>query len=257
MVLGFLGFAVNTFLNRSIELENTPKILGHGGMGVRSTLPLNSLESVTQAFTHSIDGVEVDIQLTADNQLIAFHDSKLEDNTNCAGFISERTYNQIADCENKTWLRKRRIALLNSILNHVPTGSTVSLDLKPSENQKALLEQLSNTIAKYDSINFLLESRNTSLLTKCQKALKTAQTFLICDGNDEAIECAVKNSFDGVSIDLKSMKSSISEKVKTNRLKLMIWGCGSPISNREAALLNPDLIQTDDIHSAVKILKRK
>jgi glycerophosphoryl diester phosphodiesterase len=256
-VLGVLGFAVNTFLNRSIALESTPKILGHGGMGVRSTLPLNSLESVTQALTHSIDGVELDIQLTADNQLVAFHDSKLEDNTNCAGFISEKTYTQIADCENQTWIRKRRIALLDSILNHVPAGSTVSLDLKPSGDQKALLEQLSNSITKYDNINFLLESRSTSLLTESQQDLKTVQTFLICDGSDEAIKRAVNNSFDGVSIDLKSMESSIFEKVKANGLKLMIWGCGSPISNREAALFHPNIIQTDDIHSAVKILKRK
>lgn len=254
-MLGVLGFTVNTFLNRSIELENTPKILGHGGMGVRSTLPLNSLESVTQALTHCIDGIEVDVQLTADSQLVAFHDSKLEDNTNCAGFISEKTFAQIADCENQTWLRKRKIALLDSILTNFPNGSTVSLDLKPSENQKALLEQLSNTITKYDNIKFLLESRSINLLKKCQHELKTVETYLICDGSDEAIEHVVTNRFDGVSIDLRSMDSSISKKIKSNRLKLMIWGCGSPISNREAALLLPNIIQTDDIHSAVKILK--
>ena len=62
-------------------------IIGHGGSGFQSVinpLPTNSAASVSKALDElEADGVELDVQLTADKQLILYHDARLESQTNC------------------------------------------------------------------------------------------------------------------------------------------------------------------------------
>jgi len=74
-------------------------VIGHGGVGFQTLstqLPENSMLSIMKATdTYGADGVEVDVQLTKDLNLVLYHDDKLETSTNGNGFVYEYNLNEL------------------------------------------------------------------------------------------------------------------------------------------------------------------
>ena len=81
--------SINNLNNNHIE------VLGHGGMGYSNLYPINTSESILKCLNIGTDGSEIDIQLTSDNQLVAFHNSTLDENTNFTGRIRDYTWEQL------------------------------------------------------------------------------------------------------------------------------------------------------------------
>ncbi|MFG1605913.1 glycerophosphodiester phosphodiesterase family protein [Actinoplanes sp. NPDC049265] len=108
MVLIAAGLYVG---NRSGNGAGRPKLLAH--RGIAQTFPLdgvgndtctatrinppdhayieNTLPSMRAAFAAGADAVEFDVQVSADNQLVVFHDSTLECRTDGRGTVKEHT----------------------------------------------------------------------------------------------------------------------------------------------------------------------
>lgn len=66
-----------------------PLILGH--RGAAGHLPENTLPSFQQAVDWGVDGLELDIHLTADGVLVVCHDEFVDRTTNGRGLIKEKT----------------------------------------------------------------------------------------------------------------------------------------------------------------------
>ena len=85
--------------------------------------PENSLEAINSAIEMGVDILEIDIQCTADSQLIVMHDSKIDRTTTGKGRISELTLDSIQKCRLKNGINiKTRY--------HVPTLREVLLACK-------------------------------------------------------------------------------------------------------------------------------
>lgn len=60
--------------------------------GARRKAPENTIPAYTKALeTAGIDGLEIDVHLTKDNQLVVIHDEKLERTTNGTGLVGDYT----------------------------------------------------------------------------------------------------------------------------------------------------------------------
>ena len=83
----------------TIENLNNDKIqvLGHGGMGVHSLLPMNSLASVTNCIEKGAVGTELDVQMSKDGKLVAFHDNDLSESTSSCGLINNYTWEELRE----------------------------------------------------------------------------------------------------------------------------------------------------------------
>ena len=57
--------------------------------------PENSMEAINSAIEMGVDILEIDIQCTADSQLILMHDSKIDRTTTGKGRVSEMTLDSI------------------------------------------------------------------------------------------------------------------------------------------------------------------
>jgi len=80
-----------------IQNLNDNKIwaLGHGGMGLSQFSPIDSYESLAKGMALRPDGIEVDVQMTKDHVLVAFHDEFLDDATNGSGKINDHNWVEI------------------------------------------------------------------------------------------------------------------------------------------------------------------
>ncbi len=75
--------------------------LGHRGTGMTRPghpYPENSLSSIEAAIADGSDGVEVDVELTADGRLIVMHDDRLDRTTDCEGCVSDWQFADVRDC---------------------------------------------------------------------------------------------------------------------------------------------------------------
>ncbi len=71
----------------------TTLIFGH--RGVPAKLPENSLAGFAYAIAHDIDGLEFDVQLTADGIPVVMHDERLNRTTDGHGLISSYRYDDL------------------------------------------------------------------------------------------------------------------------------------------------------------------
>ena len=66
---------------------NIPSVIGHRGAMGFWNIPENTCESILAAYKMDAYGVEIDVQMTKDNQLIIYHDDILDTLTNLHGYI--------------------------------------------------------------------------------------------------------------------------------------------------------------------------
>ncbi len=71
------------------------KIIGHRGCKGHNNPPENSIESFLSAIKQSADGIEMDVFLTKDNELVVFHDDTLERMTEGKGNITSFTLREL------------------------------------------------------------------------------------------------------------------------------------------------------------------
>ena len=69
------------------------QVIAHGNG--RALLPGNTLEAAVNAIEVGTDILELDIHLTADNQLVVRHDDMIDTTTNGSGLIAEMTLAEI------------------------------------------------------------------------------------------------------------------------------------------------------------------
>ncbi|MGG3572335.1 glycerophosphodiester phosphodiesterase [Bacillus gobiensis] len=69
------------------------KIYGHrGSMGIT---PENTLLSFRHALDSGVDGIELDVQLTKDGEVVVIHDETIDRTTDGTGYVKEYTLNEI------------------------------------------------------------------------------------------------------------------------------------------------------------------
>ena len=90
------------------------KIIAHRGASMYA--PENSASSLKLASSMGVEWIETDVQITRDNQLVIFHDEKLERTSNGEGFLALKKFSELK----KVFLRihKRQVVWLQQLIVH-------------------------------------------------------------------------------------------------------------------------------------------
>lgn len=72
------------------------KIYGHRGS--KGEYPENTLISFQHAISKGVEGIELDVHLTKDNELVVIHDERLDRTTDGEGFVKDLCLKQIKEC---------------------------------------------------------------------------------------------------------------------------------------------------------------
>lgn len=110
-----------------------PKIYAHRGASAEA--PENTLGAFQLAIEQGVDGIELDIQMSADGQIVVIHDEKLDRTTNGTGLVVAHTYEQLkelnAAAHFEAWNRQEPIPLLSQVLELIaPTQLELNIELK-------------------------------------------------------------------------------------------------------------------------------
>ena len=135
--------------------------------GVHSVCPENSLPAFEKAIELGL-GIELDIHLTRDEQIVVFHDDNLKRMTGADEYIKLLSYDQIKQYRlNDT---EYTIPLLKQVLDLVAGRVPILIEIKTNNNMKKLVPKLKSELDAYKGKVFI-QSFNPFVLRRCYKAM--------------------------------------------------------------------------------------
>jgi glycerophosphoryl diester phosphodiesterase len=103
--------------------------------GSLTEAPENTLPAMQKALAHDIRGIELDVQLTRDNQLVVIHDQKLARfNKKFPGYVKDYTLKEIKQIDIGSSFSNRfkgvPLATLDEILEIIPKNIVINVEIK-------------------------------------------------------------------------------------------------------------------------------
>lgn len=244
--------------------NNTITVLGHGGMGVGKTYPLNTFESLMKCLNYGADGTEMDVQMTKDSVLVAFHDQDLSDGTNFHGLINSYTWDEIKNARfNKTPYLNYSITSLDNFFSNISDVKkykyTFDCKLYSEKVDEKLLETYSNSIIrlieKFDiQNNVCIESPRKDFLS-IMKTKRSNYKLFIYSSFQNGLELASELNLSGITISTRDITKEQVDIAHAQGLLIATWNTHTKKENIDAIKKNPDFIQTDKVKYLIKILK--
>ena len=160
------------------------EIIAHRGSS--STAPENSKASLIQALRDGASGVEIDLQLTKDNEVVVIHDEKIDRTSSGLGFVKDMTLKELQTYDIGSYFdpkfKSERIMTLKDALKLLKKSKIINLEIKKmidfnhnieKEVVKVLNEMNLDNIIIISSFNH--ESLN--IIKKLDNSIITAPLF--------------------------------------------------------------------------------
>jgi glycerophosphoryl diester phosphodiesterase len=109
-----------------------PLIIAHRGDGANA--PENTIKAFRSAYELGADGIELDVRLTADDQLVVFHDWKLHRASNGKGLVNHATLDEMRALDVGSWFgpqfRGEKAPTLDEVFESLPPNFLINVEMK-------------------------------------------------------------------------------------------------------------------------------
>lgn len=238
-------------------------VFGHGGMGIKSLLPVDSKESLLQALDMGADGTEMDLQLSSDSVLFLFHAEDLNLGTHCTGQIRQLAAASI-DCRYKSLSPGSQLVCRLEDFLFVVKDTTAILTFEcksynlEAKDYPVFARALSKLIQKYHlQKRVFVESISSDLLLFIRQLEPQLKLFLYSEEIQETLVLADKFDFFGVTFDMNRISEKQVEEAHSRNLRVTLFNQQSTQDNQRALKLNPDFIQTDHLQNLLELTGKK
>lgn len=159
------------------------KIIGHRGYA--ALYPENTMQSFMKAYEYGADGIELDIHLSADKEIVVIHDPTLNRTTNQKGRVNQLTMAEIKKARNKKGLFKvtdEQVPTLKEVMDWIiTTDMTLNIEIK-GVTEGVLEEELLKLLGQYDmKERIIISSFNLDSLLYIEKLDSSYDTALLTD----------------------------------------------------------------------------
>ena len=237
-------------------------ILGHGGESIhksKSKYSPNTLRSVERAIEQGADGVEVDVQMCSDGELVAYHDYNLSDNSDGSGCIPSKTYAEISDLT--IYNSKDHIEKLKGILDYcVNNNKRIMLDVKHSNECIAapidytlFNASLTALMADYSPVEkalIMVNCRDINLFNYVVDG--SIQRSLESDDLDYALPQLKSHLMTMMTVKLEMVTEAMEDSLDANNMFLSVYNVKTRSELNDALTIDPDFVISDNIKCAVK-----
>lgn len=138
--------------------------------------PENTMTSFSKAMEiNGLTGIELDIQMTSDNEIVVIHDERVDRTTGGSGYVRDFTYSQLRQLAIETGkIQKERVPSITEVLDllekKMKTGLLLNIELKNSNiSYEKMEEKILDLIAERNLQRQVIYS---SFYTKSLKKIK-------------------------------------------------------------------------------------
>lgn len=165
-------------MNQYWEREDKQMLLvGH--RGVKALAPENTMESFRLALDYGLDGIETDVWMTKDGELVLIHDESVDRTTNGTGLVRDMTYPELGRLDAGSYFDKAfsgaKIPLLDELFDLV-RGRDTLLNIEVKDERFETLEKVMNLIDAHGLFDrIVIASFNPSVTSRAaeQYGVKT------------------------------------------------------------------------------------
>lgn len=235
------------------------KILGHrGAMGLA---PENTLPSFRKAIEASADGVEFDVQLSADGVPVVIHDEKVDRTTDGRGKVNELSVRELEKLDAGRFFSDKfvetRLPLLKEVLEVIQGMDIINLELKNGnvryEGMEEKVIEMTREFGVFDKTVF--SSFNHYSLKKLKEIEPAARTgVLYMAGIYQPWEYARKLGAEAIHPYYAAVVPDIVEECHKQEMAVNVFGVNESETIRKLLMMNVDAIITDYPGRAREIL---
>lgn len=246
--------------------RNYITVLGHGGMGISSAYPINTYESIISCLNLGTDGSEIDVQMTKDSILVAFHDSDLSEKTNLTGSVSKYTFAELQEgYYDEMPYKSYSIVSLEQIFDNIDDFSVLkfTFDCKlynANPTNDTYVGTFANAIVKIAQKyniqrKILIESSNKNFLTLLSTKNEKFKLFIYPQTFAEGLQTATELGLYGITISNDDITTEQLNEAHDKGFRVAVWNVQTENDNIEAIRKNPDFIQTDKVKHLVETMQ--
>lgn len=162
-----------------------PIVIGH--RGASGEAPENTLAAFALALEQGAEGIELDVQITKDGEIVVCHDLTLDRTTNGSGLICEHNWEELNSLDAGIWFSEaftgERIPHLRQVFELVPRGHLINVEVKHAYEgrmEKALLAFL-DEMDRWEDI--VISSFDHKLIHGMKQAQPNAKVGLLYAAN--------------------------------------------------------------------------
>lgn len=127
--------------------------------GASGIAPENTIAAMQLAIKHGAAMVEFDVQTSADNNIVVFHDDDLQRTTNGTGALYSHTYDQLRKLDAGSWFdtafKGEKIPLLHEVLAVVSGKAFINVEIKPRDQNPDASWLIGQLIQEFELRNLL------------------------------------------------------------------------------------------------------
>lgn len=261
-VAGALLANLSAAAQEQISPENMNRVEWVGHRGASYDAPENTVESAKLAWERGADGVEVDVYLTADDEVVVIHDKSTKRTTPVDRLVAESRLEDLMHLDAGLWKDSKwtgvKIPSLGQVLDAAPKESEAFLVIEIKCGPE-IIPALQRTIAQscfpYDRIRFI--SFNWEVIRQIKpvfpninalwlSGFKKDDDGILRPGVDELIEKAKAAGADGLDVShVGVVDAEFVKKVQEANLLLWVYTVNDPARARELVQFKVDSITTD------------
>lgn len=239
-------------------------VLGHGGMGIEHLYPINSFESIQNCLAVGADGTEIDVQMTKDSVLVAFHDERLETATFLEGKIYEQNWDEIKDA---TYLlppyARYPVVKLDDLFSNLvnPKDYTYFLDCKnfKPDTTEMYHNTFNNALIKLIDDhqlenNVVIELKRRGLMRSLRNKRPDLKIFAYRSFED-GLPLVNEFQLEGITVAVNTITKEEVAEAHAQGIMIAVFNAHTKKRNLDAIDKNVDFIQTDKVNHLIKLLK--
>jgi len=129
------------------------KIIAH--RGASGYAPENTMAAFQKAVDMGVHGIELDVQMSRDNEIVVIHDYKVNRTTNGLGKVRQHTLEELRVLDAGTWFdvsfKDEQVVTLEDVFKKMPSDLMINVEIKnQSKIKDEIAEKLVTLIQKFD-----------------------------------------------------------------------------------------------------------
>jgi len=231
---------------------NMPKIIAHRGASAHA--PENTLAAFQLALEQDADGIELDVMLSADGQVVVIHDETVDRTTNGSGRVKDMTLAQLKQLELGDG---EKLPTLDEVFERFGGQFLINIELKNYTSIfDALPIKVANLVCTYgleDSV--LLSSFNPFNLPRLRSRLPQTRLGVITMPHKANFWAWRLFKYDSLHPHFSDVNQELVSSLHARQRQINVWTVDEPDEILRLAGLGVDGIITNDPRRARQVLE--
>lgn len=214
------------------------KILGH--RGARFEKPENTMLGFNFALKQRMQGIELDVRSTKDQQLVVIHDESIDRTSNSSGNVSEFTYKELCSFD---FGEGETISLLSEVIPVICPKAILFIELKDNSGRE-VAKLVESSKFKDQCIIKSFDHRQLKDISKLNADLKLA-ALMVCTPNNPkeiAFDCGASI----LSLNISYIDQDFIKSAHESDIEVCGWNCNDIQKAQNLKNIGLDWMGTDN-----------